>query len=72
MLPALQRSWDGVRVPLGAGTRIDRLSDRWAHLRDGTLVVIDKETDQPPFVHDRGDAWLCSFPAGRSGSQASG
>ena len=33
--------------------RIDRLGDHWAHLRDGTFVVIDKETDQSPFVHDR-------------------
>jgi NAD(P)-dependent dehydrogenase (short-subunit alcohol dehydrogenase family) len=29
------------------------LDDRWAHLRDGTLVVKDKETEIAPFAHNR-------------------
>lgn len=29
------------------------LDDRWAHLRNGTFVVIDKETEVAPFAHDR-------------------
>lgn len=29
------------------------LDDRWAHLRDGAFVVIDKETELAPFAHDR-------------------
>jgi NAD(P)-dependent dehydrogenase (short-subunit alcohol dehydrogenase family) len=29
------------------------LDERWAHLRDGAYVVIDKEVEQPPFAHDR-------------------
>jgi NAD(P)-dependent dehydrogenase (short-subunit alcohol dehydrogenase family) len=28
------------------------LDDRWAHLRDGTFVVKDKETEIAPFAHD--------------------
>lgn len=29
------------------------LDERWAHLRDGVYVDIDKETEQPPFAYDR-------------------
>jgi hypothetical protein len=29
------------------------LGERWAHLRDGAYVDIDKETKQPPFAYDR-------------------
>lgn len=29
------------------------LDDRWAHLRNGTFVVKDKETEIAPFAHDR-------------------
>jgi NAD(P)-dependent dehydrogenase (short-subunit alcohol dehydrogenase family) len=29
------------------------LDDRWAHLRDGAFVVVDKETEVKPFAHDR-------------------
>ena len=29
------------------------LDDRWAHLRDGAYVVIDKVDEQPAFAHDR-------------------
>ncbi|MET1071377.1 MAG: short-chain dehydrogenase, partial [Umezawaea sp.] len=29
------------------------LDDRWAHLRDGAYVVVDKVDEQPAFAHDR-------------------
>ena len=29
------------------------LDDRWAHLRDGAYVLIDKVDEQPAFAHDR-------------------
>lgn len=29
------------------------LDDRWAHLRDGAYVVIDRVDEQPAFAHDR-------------------
>lgn len=28
------------------------LDNRWAHLRDGAFIVIDKEVDVPPHAHD--------------------
>jgi len=29
------------------------LDDRWAYLRDGAFVVIDKEAEVLPYAHDR-------------------
>lgn len=45
----------GMASPSGSAPALASitLDDRWAHLRDGAYVVIDKETEVAPFARDR-------------------
>ncbi|MGH3321044.1 MAG: SDR family NAD(P)-dependent oxidoreductase [Streptosporangiaceae bacterium] len=54
MMRALQR-FPGMASPSSSAPALASivLDDRWAHLRDGAFVVIDKETEVAPFAYDR-------------------